>query len=76
MYIGRLGNLLMYCETRLSYSAKLYQPIACLPYHLARLNFIVKFIQAYAQIAAFYERPVLLPYHFSVPHVILCNEAA
>lgn len=66
----------MYCEIHLSYSAKLYQPIACLPYHLAHLDVIVRFIQAYAQIAAFYERPVLLPYHFSVPLVILCNEAA
>lgn len=66
----------MYCETRLSYSAKFYQPISCLPYHLAHLNFIVRFIQAYAQVAAFDERPVLLPYHFSVPRVILCSEVA
>lgn len=70
LYTGRLGNLLRYCERCLSRSAKFYQPIACLSYHFAHLNFT----QTYVQRAAFYGRPVL-PYHFSVPPVILCNEA-
>lgn len=44
MYIGRLGNLLMYCETMLIIFCQALP--ACLSYHLAHLNFIVRFIQA------------------------------